>query len=75
MSAGVRYRPCYNCGHLKNKLACEVCWSREIGRLAARLKEAVKLLRRFETIDRTVRPHFLSSDVELFLRKIGGGDG
>ena len=53
---------------------CE-CDGATVERLAARLKEAVKLLRRFKAIDRSVRPHFLSSDVELFLRKIGGGDG
>ena len=46
----------------------------EIERLRKLLTKAVALLRRFEESPIALRPHFLSSDVELFLRDIGGED-
>ena len=43
--AKTRYRPCRNCGHMKNELACESCWPDEIGRLHAELKELQGILK------------------------------
>jgi len=46
----------------------------EIERLRTRLRISIGLLKRFTTADQSNMPHFLASDVELFLRGIGGED-
>ena len=46
----------------------------EIEQLRARLRISIGLLKRFTTADQSNMPHFLASDVELFLRGIGGED-